>query len=307
MLVFSAANFSEGRRKPVVDALVAAVAASPDVRVLDVHSDADHNRSVLSCAGAPQALVDSLFAGIRCAAQLIDMETHEGQHPRFGAADVIPLVPLQGVTMERCRALARTLGLRVGHELQLPVYLYAASARRPHNVRLVDLRRGGYEGLRAVIDMDEQRCPDYGPASMGSAGAVAIGARDALVAFNVWLSTPDIRIAQRIARRIRASGGGLAGVQALGLLVGGRAQVSMNLSDYRRTGLAQVMATLHDEAAREGVTLQSSELVGLIPQAAVDAAAGCDLLLRQPIEAQILERRLWETGLLRSMTQIPAP
>ena len=307
MLVFSAANFSEGRRQPIIDALVAAVAENPQVRVLDVHSDVDNNRSVLSCAGPPQALVDSLFAGIRCAAQLIDMETHEGQHPCFGAADVIPLMPLQNVTMERCNALARMLGLRVGQELQLPVYLYAESARRPHNERLVDLRRGGYEGLRAEIGIDEQRRPDYGPSHMGSAGAVAIGARDALIAFNVWLTTTDLRIAQRIARRIRASGGGLAGVQALGMLVGGRAQVSMNLSDYRSTGLAQVMAALRHEAKREVVSLHSSELVGLIPQAAVDAAAGCDLLLRRPLEGQILERRLQESGLLRTSLLPPAP
>ena len=307
MLAFSAANFSEGRRKPVIDALAAAVSANPDVHVLDVHSDVDHNRSVLSSAGPPQALVDSLFAGIRCAAQRIDMGAHEGQHPRFGAADVIPLVPLRGVAMERCSALARTLGLRVGQELQLPVYLYAASARRPRNEKLVDVRRGGYEGLRAVIERDERRRPDYGPARMGSAGAVAIGARDVLIAFNVWLTTTDIRIAQRIARRIRASGGGLAGVQALGMLVGGRAQVSMNLTDYRRTGLAQIMAALRHEATREVVALHGSELVGLIPQAAVDAAAGCDLLLRRPIEGQILEHRLQESGLLRTSELPPVP
>ncbi len=307
MLVFSAANFSEGRRQSVIDALVAEISAHPDVRVLHVHSDVDHNRSVLSCAGPPQALADSLFAGIRCAAQRIDMETHEGQHPRFGAADVVPLMPLQNVTMERCNALVRMLGLRVGQELQLPVYLYAESARRPRNVRLVDLRRGGYEGLRAVIGIDEKRRPDYGPSHMGSAGAVAIGARNALIAFNVWLTTTDIRIAQRIARRIRASGGGLVGVQALGMLVGGRAQVSMNLADYRRTGLAQVMAALRHEATLEVVSLHSSELVGLIPQAAVDAAAGSDLLLRRPIEGQILERRLQESGLLRTSQLPPVP
>ena len=307
MLAFSAANFCEGRRKPVIDALVAAVAASPDVRVLDVHSDVDHNRSVLSCAGPPQALVDSLFAGIRCAAQRIDMEAHEGQHPCFGAADVVPFVPLRGMTMDRCRAIARTLGLRVGQELQLPVYLYAASALKPHNERLVDVRRGGYEGLRSIIDRDERRRPDFGPARMGSAGAVAIGARDALIAFNVWLTTSDVRIAQRIARRIRASGGGLAGVQALGLLIGGRAQVSMNLTDYRSTGLAQVMAALRHEATREVVALHGSELVGLIPQAAVDAAAGCDLLLRRPIAGQILERRLQESSLLRTSELPPVP
>ncbi len=305
-VVYSAVNFSEGRRQAVIDDLVAAVAANPTVRVLDVHSDSDHNRSVISCAGPPQALLVSLFAAIRCAAQRIDMNVHEGQHPRIGAADVVPVVPLHGVSMEMCCALARELGARVGRELQLPVYLYAAAARRPHNERLVDVRRGGYEGLRAAIGSDERR-PDFGPAHMDSAGAVAIGARETLIAWNVWLTTSDIRIAQRIAGRIRTSGGGLVGVQALGLLIDGRAQVSMNLTDFRRTGLAQVLAFMWRQAAREGVSLYASELVGLIPQAAADAAAGCDLLLLRPLDNQILERRLQETGLLRSGPPPPGP
>lgn len=305
-LVFSAANFSEGRRKAVIEALVGAVAAHPAVRVLDVHSDPDHNRSVISCAGPSQALPEALFAAIRCAAQRIDMNVHEGQHPRIGAADVVPLVPLHGASMAECCALARELGARVGRELQLPTYLYAAAARRPHNARLVDVRRGGYEGLRAAIDSDLRR-PDYGPVRMGSAGAVAIGARDTLIAWNVWLTTSDVRLARRIAGRIRTTGGGLEGVQALGMLVGGRAQVSMNLTDYRRSGLAQVMAALRREAGREGVELYASELVGLIPQAAVDAGADCELMLRRPLDKQILERRLQETGLLRTELLPPGP
>lgn len=297
-LALCAANFSEGRNQALIDALVAEIAAEPAVRALDVHSDADHHRSVVTCAGPPPALAEALFAGIRYAAWQIDMEAHAGQHPRIGAADVVPFVPLRGLGLEDCSALARRLGARVGRELQLPVYLYAAAARRPQHVTLARLRRGGYEGLRAAISVDGQRRPDYGPARMGRAGAVAIGAREALIAWNVWLSTADVRSAQRIARRIRASGGGLDQVQALGMQVGGRAQVSMNLLDYRRNGLRQVMEALHCEAAREGVSLHAAELVGLIPQAAVDAAAGCDLLLRRPLADGILERRLQEAGLL---------
>ncbi len=303
MLVFSAVNVSEGRQQSVIDALVAAVTAFQDVRLLDLHSDSDHNRSVISVAGPPAAISDALFALIRGAAQPIDMNNHEGQHPRIGATDVVPLVPLQGSTLAQCCNLARGLGARVGRELQLPVYLYGAAANHPGARQLADIRRGGYEGLQVAIQSDAQRRPDFGPSLLGSAGAVAIGARGTLIAWNVWLETADVRVAQRIARRIRASGGGLPALQALGMYVGGRAQVSMNLMDYRRTGLATVMGTLRHEAGREGVTVYGSELVGLIPQAALNAAAGCDLQLLQSPENQVLERRLVETGLVTSGRQ----
>ena len=304
-LVSCAANFSEGRRQEIIAALVAAIAGNADVSVLDVHSDADHNRSVITCAGPPPAMAEALFAGIRCAAGRIDMNRHEGQHPRIGAADVVPFTPQQSVSLEACSALARKLGARVGRELQLPVYLYGAASRRQPERRLAELRRGGYEGLRKTIAM-EARCPDYGPVRMGHAGAVAIGARGTLIAWNVWLATSEVRVARRIARRIRESGGGLPQVQALGMFVGGRAQVSMNLLDYRRSGLPEVMAALWREAAREDVALEEGELVGLIPQAAVDAAAGYDLLLRRPLDDRILERRLKEAGRLRP-TRSTAP
>ncbi len=300
MLVLSAANVSEGRQQAVIDALVTAVCACQDVRLLDLHSDPDHNRSVISVAGPPAAMSDALFALIRSAAQLIDMNDHEGQHPRIGAADVVPFVPLQGSTLAQCRKIAHSLGARVGRELQLPVYLYGAAADDSGARQLADIRRGGYEGLQVAIQSDAQRRPDFGPSLLGSAGAVSIGARNTLIAWNVWLETADVSVAQRIARRIRASGGGLPALQALGMEVGGRAQVSMNLMDYRRTGLAAVMGALRREAGREGVALFGSELVGLIPRAALDAAAGCDLQLLQSPENQVLERRLEETGLVRS-------
>ncbi len=300
MLVLSAANVSEGRGQPVVAAIVAATCACPAVRLLDVHSDPDHNRSVISVAGPPEAMGDALFALIRSAAQHINMERHTGQHPRIGAADVVPFTPLRGSTMAQCRVHARALCARVGAELQLPVYLYGAAARGPEARQLADIRRGGYEGLRIAIGGDEQRRPDCGPSKMGRAGAVAIGAREALIAWNVWLDSADVDVAGRIARRIRASDGGLPALQALGMQVAGRAQVSMNLTDYRRTGLAAVMDALRREAGREGISLYGSELVGLIPRAALDAAAGCDLQLLKSPEEQVLERRLEETGLVRS-------
>ena len=283
----------------MIAAIVAAVCARPAVRLLDVHSDPDHNRSVISVAGPPAAMSDALFALIQEAGQRIDMRRHEGRHPRIGAADVVPFTPLQGGALAPCRDLARALCARVGEELQLPVYLYGAAARCPDARRLADIRRGGYEGLRIAIDRDERRQPDCGPSKMGRAGAVAIGAREALIAWNVWLDTADVRVAGRIARRIRASGGGLPALQALGMQVAGRAQVSMNLTDYRRTGLGAVMDALRREAGWEGVSLYGSELVGLIPRAALDAAAGCDLQLLKPPDGQVLERRLEETGLVR--------
>ncbi len=300
MLVLAAANVSEGRRREIVEILVSAVAEVPAVRVLDVHSDPDHNRSVITVAGPAPDMLAAMYRLAAAAARHIDMNSHDGQHPCIGAADVVPFVPLGETGMERCCAMARELGARVGSELRIPVYLYARAAGSERNQTLAAIRSGGYEGLRRAIAVDPRRAPDYGPRQLGSAGAVAIGARDTLIAWNVWLDTADVRVAQRIARRMRASGGGLPALQALGMQVRGRAQVSMNLPDYRRTGLARVMETLHGEAAREGVELYGSELVGLIPQAAVDAAAGCDLLLLRPLAGQILERRLRENGLLSS-------
>ncbi len=287
----------------MIAAIVAAACACPALRLLDLHSDPDHNRSVISVAGPPAAMSDALFALIRSAAKHIDMKRHEGQHPRIGAADVVPFTPLPGSTLAQCTDLARALCGRVGEELQLPVYLYGAAARGPDARQLADIRRGGYEQLRVEIERDPQRRPDAGPLKLGRAGAVAIGARETLIAWNVWLDTADVLVARRIARRIRASGGGLPALQALGMQVAGRAQVSMNLTDYRRTGLAAVMDALRREAGREGVGLYGSELVGLIPRAALDAAASCDLLLLKSPEEQVLERRLQETGLVRSDRQ----
>lgn len=285
-------NFSEGQRIEVVEAIRDVIAAVDGVAVLDMHVDGDHHRSVITFAGTPAAVVEAAFAAIRQATALIDLNQHRGEHPRIGAADVVPFVPIQGVTMAECAALARQLGERVGRELALPVYLYEQAANRPDRRNLADVRQGGYEGLKLAIETDPERIPDYGPARLGSAGAVAIGAREPLVAYNVYLTTDDVEVAQKIAEVVRFSSGGLAGVKALGVLVQGRAQVSMNLVDYRRTSVAHVVEMIRREAVRYGVGVHHSELVGLIPQQALVDAARWYLQLDVFETDQILETRL---------------
>ncbi len=285
-------NFSEGRRIEVVDAIAEAIGAVHGAAILDRHSDTDHNRSVITFVGTPEAVVEAAFAGIRTAAQLIDLDVQQGEHPRIGAADVVPFVPIEGVTMDECVSLARTLGDRVGRELQIPVYLYEVAATRPERQNLANVRVGQYEGLKEAILNDPDRAPDFGPSKLGKAGAVAIGARAPLIAFNVYLTTDDIEIAKKIALAVRHSGGGLAYVKALGLLVKGRAQVSMNLTDYTRTPIHQAVELIRREAARYGVAVHHSELVGLIPQAALVDAARWYLQLDEFVPDQILETRL---------------
>jgi glutamate formiminotransferase len=289
-------NFSEGRRKEVIDQIVEALASVEGVRVLDVQSDADHNRSVVTMVGEPEAVEEAAFRGIERAARLIDMDRHQGEHPRMGATDVVPFVPIAGVTMADCVEMGRRLGERVGRELSIPVYLYEEAATRPERCNLADVRRGEYEGLKVEIETDSQRAPDFGPAKMGKAGATAIGARPPLIAFNVYLSTGDVAIAKAIARAVRHSSGGLRYVKALGLLVEGRAQVSMNLTDYRQTPVYRVMEMIRREAARYGVAIVSSEMVGLIPNGALVDAARFYLQLDDFSPDQILESRLAEWG-----------
>jgi len=290
-LVECVPNFSEGRRPEVVRQIVEAMQAIPAVQVLDVQSDADHNRTVVTMVGPPEAVEEAAFQGIARAAQLINMDEHQGEHPRIGATDVVPFIPLHGVTMEECVQLARRLGRRVGEELGIPVYLYEAAATHPDRVNLADIRRGEYEGLKEEIEADPERAPDFGPARLGSAGATVIGARPFLIAFNVYLNTDDVGVARRIARAVRHSSGGLRYVKALGLLVEGRAQVSMNLTDFTRTPIHRVMELIRREAARYGATVTHSELVGLVPQQALlDAAAWYLQLDLDP--GQVLENRL---------------
>ncbi len=285
-------NFSEGRRKEVIDQIAEAIATAPHVHVLDVQSDADHNRTVVTFVGEPGAVEEAAFRSIEKAAELIDMNLHRGEHPRLGAADVVPFVPIKGVTMEDCVAIARRLGERVGRELDIPVYLYERAATRPERQNLAEVRRGEYEGIKAEIATRPEREPDFGPRRVGKAGATAIGARPPLIAFNVYLNTDDVEVAQAIARAVRHSSGGLRYVKALGLLVKGKAQVSMNLTDYRRTPVHRVVEMIRREAARYGVSVVESELIGLIPNEALVEAAEFYLQLGGFSSHQILENRL---------------
>ena len=296
-LIECVANFSEGRRHAVVDAIVAAIAAVPGVHVLGAESDADHNRAVISFAGAPAAVSNGASAGIQMAAQRIDMRSHSGQHPRIGAADVLPFIPLRGASMADCVRLARALGQRVGAELELPVFLYAEAALQAGNRELAEIRRGGYERLRQTMVTGQPPQPDFGPRQMGSAGACVIGARDTLIAFNVYLSTNEIRIARQIAKSIRASSGGLPHVKALGLSVKGRAQVSMNLTAYRITSIARVVAAIEHEAVLHGVGIESGEIIGLLPQDALSEAQARDMRIYNFTPERVLELRMKALGL----------
>ena len=291
-LVECVPNFSEARRPEVVAAIQQAIAAVSGVHVLDRHSDLDHNRTVITFIGSPQAVEEAAFRSIAKAAELIDLDQHRGEHPRIGAADVVPFVPIANVTMQECIEMARRLGKRVGDALGIAVYLYEQAATRPERQSLENIRRGEYETLKTEIGVKPERDPDFGPARLGPAGATVIGARPFLIAFNVYLTTEDVSIAEKIAKAVRHSSGGLRFVKALGLLVEGRAQVSMNLTDFRKTPLARVVEMIRREASRFGVGIHNSELVGLIPEAALVDAAVWYLQLDQFTPDQILERRL---------------
>jgi glutamate formiminotransferase len=289
-LIESVPNFSEGRRPEVVQAIVDAIQA-PGVTLLDCSSDWDHNRSVVTVAGAPAAVLEGVYRAVRVAAEHIDLFQHRGAHPRLGATDVVPLVPIAGITLEECAALARQLGQRIGAELALPVYLYAAAATRPDRVRLADIRRGEFEGLVEAMEQPA-RTPDFGPARVGPAGAVVVGARMFLVAYNVFLATDDVALAKEIARQIRESSGGFAAVQAKGLLVDGQAQVSMNLLDTERTPLHVVYDEIARLAGAQGVAVARSELIGLAPQEVFLQAAAHYLRLPELSATQTLEAAL---------------
>ena len=252
-LIECISNFSEARRPEVIDQIVAAVQSVDEVKLLDRSSDLDHNRTVLTFAGPPFAVEEAAFRAIKTASELINMDHHTGEHPRIGATDVVPFVPLNGASMDDCIAIAKRLGERVGSELEIPVYLYEAAATRPERANLENIRRGQYEALKAEISSNPDRQPDYGPAKIGPAGATVIGARNPLIAFNIYLTTEDVDIAKKIAKAIRHSSGGLRYVKALGLLVEGRAQVSMNLINFRETPIARVVESVRREAQRYGV------------------------------------------------------
>jgi len=286
-------NFSEARRPEIIDQIIAAIQSVSEVKLLDRSSDLDHNRTVLTFAGSPAGVEEAAFRAIKTAAELIDLDQHTGAHPRIGATDVVPFVPLSGASMEECIAIAQRLGQRIGSELSIPVYLYEAAATRPERTNLENIRKGQYEGLKAEIETNPARQPDFGPAKLPKAGATVIGARAPLIAFNVYLTTDDVDIAKKIAKAVRQSSGGLRYVKGLGLLVDGRAQVSMNLTNFRETPIARVVEFIRREAQRYGVGIHHSELVGLIPQEALTDAAVWYTQLDQFDKEQILESRLF--------------
>mgnify|MGYP000843562537 FL=1 len=288
-------NFSEGRRPEVVLEIVEAVRSVPGVRLLDWSSDVDHNRSVLTLVGEPAAVKDAAFRGISRAAELIDMEKHEGEHPRIGATDVVPFVPVSGVTMEECVELARDLGQEVASKLRIPVYLYEEAATREERRNLATIRRGEYEGLKKEIGLPERR-PDFGePVMHPTAGAIVIGARNYLIAYNINLSTSDVSIAKKIAQRVRASSGGLMYVKALGIMLEDKnlAQVSMNLTNFEKTPIHVVFNLVKTEAERYGVSIVGSELIGLAPMKALLDAAVYYLRLEDFSEDRVLEARIF--------------
>lgn len=293
-LVECVPNFSEGRDQKILDALRAVITAVPGVRLLDVQADTAHHRSVFTYVAPPAAAVEAAFRATELAAKLIDLTRHQGEHPRMGATDVVPFVPVRDITMDECVTLARDLAARVGEKLHIPAFLYARAATRPERERLPDVRKGQFEGLRERIGTDPAADPDFGPKRIHpTAGCTAIGARPFLVAYNIYLETADVQIAKDIAKLVRTSSGGLPAVQASGFHVGGRAQVSMNLLDIDVTPPAVVFAKVEAEARARGVGVAQSEIVGLIPERAI-ASAGATLLKLPDPEAHLLEARIRE-------------
>jgi glutamate formiminotransferase len=291
-------NFSEGRRAEVVDEIVRAVGQIDGVTLLDHSRDETHNRSVVTFAGAAEPVVRAATAAVGRAIQLIDMEQHTGAHPRIGAVDVIPFVPLGSTRIEECVDLARRFGEQIAKLFDIPVYLYGEAALRPERRRLADVRRGQYEGLKAELGVNPERDPDYGPHHLHPrAGAVAVGARKPLIAFNVNLATDDLALARRIATTIRESSGGLPAVQAMGVLLenpgeGRFAQVSMNLVDWEKTGIARVVREIRRLAQEAGTDIDHCELIGLAPTGALLEVAADALGLRRFSPDQALELRL---------------
>jgi glutamate formiminotransferase len=313
VLIESVPNYSEGRRPEVVDRLAAAAAGTPGAYLLDRTSDPSHHRSVLTLAGEHEAVLAALHATVDVAVEAIDMEVHQGEHPRIGAVDVVPFVPLADTTLDACIELARRFGAEVAGRYGIPVYLYARAATRPERVRLADVRRGGYEGLRDEIAALAERVPDYGPRrTHPRAGAMAVGARPFLIAWNINLESTDLELAKRIARTVRESGGGLPAVQANGFMIEelATAQVSMNLLDFRTTPIWRVWDAVEALATDAGVAVRESELIGLAPLAAFDdvaehaggrpsepvearfARAAAAIRLRDPDPSMALELRL---------------
>src|SRR5689334_24134472 len=291
-LVECVPNFSEGRDKAKVDAIVEAMKI-PGVTLLDREMDSDHNRCVITLVGERDAITEAAIRGVGKASELIDLTKHQGAHPRLGASDVVPFIPIEGVTLEDCVAIARQVGAEIWKRYQIPVYLYEAAATRPERQNLENIRRGQFEGIRDEIATNPARRPDFGePRVHPTAGATVVGARKFLIAYNVFLNTPDVDIAKKIAKAVRFSSGGMRFVKGAGFLVRGLAQVSMNLTDFEQTPVHRVFEFVKREAARYGVTPVSSEIVGLIPKKALESAAEWFLQVENFDSSLILENRL---------------
>src|SRR5215470_1810705 len=291
-LVESVPNFSNGRDKAVVDAIVEAMKL-PGVYLLDREMDSDHNRSVITLLGDRETIAEAVIRGVGKAAELIDLNHHQGAHPRIGATDVVPFIPIEGVNIEDCVAIARQVGEEDWKRYQIPVYLYESAATTPERQNLEDIRRGQFEGLREEVTKNPARKPDFGePRLHATAGATVVGARKALIAYNVFLNTKDVEIAKKIAKAVRFSSGGLRYVKGAGFEVRGLAQVSMNLTDFEQTPIARVFEFVKREAARYGVMPLSSEIVGLIPKKALEQAAEWFLQVENFDSSLILENRL---------------
>ena len=292
-------NFSEGRIREVVDQIADAIQAVPGIYILDIEMDSDHHRSVITFVGEKENIGEAAIRGILRASQLIDLTKHTGVHPRIGATDVVPFVPIRNVTMEECISIAREVGKATADRLSIPVYLYEAAATRPERIQLENIRKGQFEGLREEIEKNEDRRPDYGPAKIHpTAGATIIGARKSLIAYNINLNTPNVEIAKQIARSIRYSNGGMRYVKAMGVELKTRnlAQVSMNLTDFEQTPIHRVFERVKREAERYGVDICGSEIVGLIPSKALELAADFYLQFEHFTPDLVLENRLNTVG-----------
>lgn len=287
-------NFSEGRRVEIIDDIVCAI-LSAQVKLLDREMDANHNRAVITFAGEPSAVEDAAFRGCQRAARLIDLDAHRGEHPRIGATDVIPFIPISGATMDDCVQIARRVGERIARELDIPVYLYERAATRPERRDLAYIRRGEYEALKQEIATNPDRAPDFGPARVGKAGATVVGARPFLIAFNVNLATNDLQIAKDIAKIVREKSGGLKSVKALGfeLKDKGIVQVSMNLTDFNVTGMLTAFNAVKAEAEKRGVRVVESELIGLAPLDSLLQVVAQALQLPQLCAQQVFEMKLF--------------
>lgn len=288
-------NFSEGRDQALIEALADEARSAAGVTLLDYSSDPNHNRSVFTLIGAPEQLAEAAFRLCRLAAEKIDLNRHQGAHPRLGAADVIPFIPVKGLSLEECVELSRRLAERIARELMIPVFLYEASAAAPHRRNLADIRKGQFEGLAQKL-LTEEWAPDYGPRRPHpTAGAAVVGARQPLIAFNINLGSPDLALAEAIAKAVRGAGGGFKNCKALGVRLEGRGQVqvSMNLTDYRQTPIYRVFEAVRAEAARRGVAIVGAELIGLAPARALIDCAEYYLRLEDfDFDRQVLENHL---------------